>query len=113
MDFATIVFIFIIFILAILLLTSSAIGLKLYNGYFDFLKTAEPNKPELQDIVKKSNNMTVKYLWGGVGIGAGIIGCIILYIIFLIVSGQNVLNSLLKNSYTPRPLFLDYNKSDA
>ena len=88
MDFATIVFIFIIFILAVLLLTSSAIGMKLYNEYNSLLSSAYPNQQNLHNEWEKSYKVSKDTLWAGIGIGAIIIAIIIFYIIYLLATGQ-------------------------
>jgi hypothetical protein len=71
-----------VFLLCILLLTSSGIGIKFYNEYNDFLKSRQIG--DQYNAWEKSNKMSRDYLWGAIATGSIIIfGLIIFFIVML------------------------------
>jgi hypothetical protein len=82
MNFTLGMLLIVVFLLCILLLTSSGIGIKFYNDYNDFLKSRQTG--DQYNAWEKSNKMTKDYLWGAIGTGSIILFGLIIFLIVML-----------------------------
>jgi hypothetical protein len=82
MEFSYAMLLIIIFLLCILLLASSGIGIKIYNEYNDFLKSRQ--SVDNYNAWEKSNKISRDYLWGAIGTAGIILFGLIIYIIVVL-----------------------------
>jgi len=87
MEFSLGMLLIIVFLLCILLLTSSGIGIKLYNEYNDFLKSHQSE--DTYDAWSRSYKMSRDYLWGAIGTGSIILFGLIIYLIVILKNSRS------------------------